>query len=96
MDVTGSGFTSQTTVSLQGGGHNLNAKTVTLISANELNATFDLTGLPAGNYSVAVADSGNSSTAPGSFQVTAQAVLCLDWFFGSKANIIFSPSPPHP
>ncbi len=45
MDLTGSGFTAQTTVSLQGnGGQNVKAQTVTLTNANELNATFDLTG----------------------------------------------------
>ncbi len=98
MDVTGSGFTSQTTVSLQdGSGHTLNAQTVTYISANELNATFDLTQLPVGNYSVVAADSGKSSTAPGSFQVIAQAVSSL--LFTLSVNNVsrsFETNPPAP
>ena len=74
MDVSGSNFTSQTTVSLQGGsGNTINPSSVTLISSNELNATFDLTNAAVGNYSVVATDGSNSSTAPASFQVTAQS-----------------------
>jgi YD repeat-containing protein len=98
MDVTGSGFTPQTTVTLQSGGSPaITAQTVTYISANELNATFDLTSAPIGNYSVEVADSGNSSTAPGSFQVTAQDIPALRWTIGNVTeSFLTDPPPPIP
>ena len=97
MDVIGSGFTAQTTVSLQGGGHTVNAQTVTLISANELNATFDLTNAAVGNYNIVAVDGGNTSTAPASFQVTAQAVSSLLFTLEvNNASTSFETNPPAP
>ena len=97
MDVTGSGFTPQTTVSIQGSsGPAVNAQTVILISANELYATFDLTTFPIGNYTVHVIDGSNSSTAPGSFQVTAQALPSLRWILAINGQgVVFYTNPPH-
>ena len=97
MDVTGSGFTPQTTVSIQGSsGPAVNAQTVIFISANELYATFDLTTLPIGNYTVQTVDGGNTSTAPASFQVTAQALPSLRWILAINGQgIVFYTNPPH-
>jgi len=72
MKLTGSGFTSQTAVSLHNGGAVVTAKSITLINANKLTATFDLTGQPTGSYSVEAADGTQTSTAPTAFQVTSQ------------------------
>ncbi len=96
MDVTGANFTPQTTVSLQGGSNTINAQTVTFISANELNATFDLTSAPIGNYSLVAVDGGHSSTAPGSFQVTAQNVSSIEWtiYVDKQSQSFFTGPPP--
>ena len=96
IDVTGSNFTSQTTVSLQGvKGQALNPSNVTLISANELYATFDLSNAAVGNYSVVATDGSNSSAAPSSFQVKAQATSNLRFVLDIDGqDQIFQTNPP--
>ncbi len=97
MDVTGSGFTANSKVSLTlSGGQTVNAQSVTLISPTELNATFDLTSVSAGNYNVLVTDSGKTSTAPGSFQVVAQAVPSIEWVLqiDREAQAFYTNPPP--
>ncbi len=79
MDVTGSGFTPQTTIALQDGGTNVSPLSVTDISGNALNATFDLTNASAGNYQVVVTNAGQSSTAPGTFAVIGKGAPTLIW-----------------
>jgi RHS repeat-associated protein len=86
MTITGSGFTDNTTVSLLDGGTTIVAESTTLINANQLNVTFDLTGQAAGNYSVKAVDGSQSAVAPGTFQVTAQA---------ASSNLqVYADSPP--
>ena len=80
MGVTGAGFTPQTAVALKDGSTIVAAQTTTFISTNDLTVTFDLTDEPVGSYSVEAVDAGQTVTAPGTFQITAQAVSDLQWF----------------
>ena len=75
LTLTGSGFNSTTTVSLvpmAGSPHQ--ASSVTLDTFTQLTATFNLTGVPQGVYSVVVNNPGGSSSElVGQFTVTARA-----------------------
>src|SRR5262249_18524923 len=50
VNVTGTGFTPQTTLTLSGPGGVLPAKSVTFIDSNTVAGTFDLTGQLPGSY----------------------------------------------
>ena len=71
IGVTGAGFTPNTTVNLHNATNQVAASQVLLGDANHLTATFDLTGIPTGSYTLEVDDSGHSATASTPFQVTA-------------------------
>ncbi len=70
LALAGSHFTSGTTVQLQSiGGTILPALSVNFVNSNELTANFDLTNAAVGSYDVQAVQAGETSTAPGSFQV---------------------------
>ena len=73
MNLTGAGFTSQTTADLDDGhGDVINAEPLTFVNGDELTATFDLTNEPAGAYTVQAKSGAQTASAPGSFEITAQ------------------------
>ncbi len=84
MELTGAGFTAETAVSLHDGSTVLPAATTTFINADDLSVTFNLANAPAGSYTVQAVDGGQSATAPGTFQITAQGTSQgasdLKWF----------------
>ncbi len=98
INVSGTDFTSQTTVSLKSdSGQVLNPSHATLISANELYATFDLSNAAAGNYSVVATDGRSSTAATSSFQVTAQGNSNLRFVLGINGLYqSFETNPPPP
>jgi RHS repeat-associated protein len=75
LTMEGTGFTSQTRVSLVSGSTTIPADRVTAISFDGtpfLTATFDLTGAPpASNYAVEVSDNGRTASTPAAFTVFA-------------------------
>ena len=72
LTVTGSEYTSQTVVQLNGPGGTVVASAVQFKNDTTLYATFNLTGLTLGSYEVQAIDHGNQVvTAPGAFQVVS-------------------------
>ena len=70
ITVTGSAFKADDQVTVIGAnGTTLNATQVEYVSGGELWATFNLTSLAVGTYSVRVSDASATATSPGSFQV---------------------------
>lgn len=93
ITVTGSQFTSATTVSLvpHGGGTPLAAATVEFQDNSTVYATFDLAGLAMGLYDVAASTGGVSTTDASAFSVTSvpagHLVLSLQTPDGIRPNI---------
>jgi RHS repeat-associated protein len=78
VSLTGSQFTPQTVLSLHGpGGAALDASAVQFVDANHLTATFDLTKLPIGGYSLQAGDAGRTAIALDTFTVTHAALGLL-------------------
>ncbi len=74
IHLTGTGFTSQTTVSMHdGSGHSVSALSVTLVDSGHITVAFDLTNQTAGNYTIDASNGAASAQAPGNFQVTSQS-----------------------
>ena len=70
VTLHGSGFSSSGVVTLlNDAGQTVRTATITPDSANRLYATFDLTGLPVGQYDVRLADVGGSKTLADAFTV---------------------------
>ena len=72
MTLTGAGFVPGTTVKLipTAGGSDVNTATVSIDTYTQITATFNLTGVPQGNYTVYVQHpSGDSDQAPNAFTV---------------------------
>ena len=67
----GAGFTPQTTASLQLVGNPAWRDQVQFVDANHLDATFDLTGAPIGNYVLQISDSGKTSSGTDLISVAA-------------------------
>jgi RHS repeat-associated protein len=80
MSLNGAGFTAQTAVALTNGSTIVAAQTTTVINANQLTVTFNLTNEPTGSYTVQAVNAGQTATAPGMFQITAAAPPDLQWF----------------
>lgn len=68
LTLRGAGFSPDAAASLSGPG-SANATTIHYVDPNTLYATFDLTGLPAGNYTVNVSDTAGSGSLPAALQV---------------------------
>ncbi|MDB5307932.1 MAG: repeat-associated core domain protein [Gemmataceae bacterium] len=70
IPVHGTDLTPNSVISLVSGGTVISPVSVDFRDRSLLYATFDLTGYPAGNYSLRVDDGGRSATLPGAFSVT--------------------------
>ncbi len=68
LDLTGAGFTPQTTVRLRdGSGNTFDPMSVSVLGSSEVFAAFDLTQVPAGTYFVQALQGGQIATAPTQF-----------------------------
>ncbi len=69
ISLQGSSFSSESQVSLVRNGTSTNADEIVWQNERNLQATFDLAGLPSGEYQVKVTDEGETATAQESFEV---------------------------
>jgi RHS repeat-associated protein len=70
IDVRGTGFSPSTTVSLVAASGTVYRPSIVLVSPNAVAATFDLSAVPLGSYSVRAEDGSKSATASSLFKVT--------------------------
>jgi YD repeat-containing protein len=64
LDIKGTNFSSNTTASLSLGSTTIQAATIYFQSASEIYATFNLTGVATGNYTLTVQNGTENATAP--------------------------------
>jgi hypothetical protein len=77
LTLSGSNFKAGATVQLQQGATAINGTGINLVSANQIQATFDLTGAPVGAYDVVIKNpDGMEGRLVSAFSVTAQAAQC--------------------
>jgi hypothetical protein len=77
LTLSGGNFKAGATVQLQQGATAINGTGINLASANQIQATFDLTGAPVGAYDVVIKNpDGMEGRLVSAFSVTAQAAQC--------------------
>ncbi len=78
IEIDGNNFTPAATASLTLGGTTINDSTMDFVNASQMFATFNLTGVTPGNYTLSVQQGAQTVTAPSTFQVVAASPASLN------------------
>jgi YD repeat-containing protein len=89
LSLVGAGFTPQTAVSILSlGGPTFSPTQTHFVDANDLQATFDMTVVPPGDYDVQVSDSGKTSTSADTLEVgTAGGFVSVTILSPAKVHV---------
>jgi RHS repeat-associated protein/uncharacterized repeat protein (TIGR01451 family) len=71
VEIDGTNFTASTAANLKLGSHTIAASAIDFVSASQLFATFNLTGMAAGSYTLSVQQGAQSAVSVAPFHVTA-------------------------